>query len=186
MKSLVGFAFIIMLFYITCNACSDEDESRAQPGPDGIVLNAQAYSYSELPGTAKSKASDGFDFFNYLEHEDKTNKTLKKEDGYYVALTLDNLQLAQASTKDTNWHKLIDPNNYRALYGKYRNGPSFYNAEGKEIKGLEKGAVHELFYIARSGNFDTAYYGPMNERPVRMALGCSYLDSAHTPRLAVQ
>lgn len=182
MKSLVGLAFIVMLFYITCNACSDEDESRAQPGPDGIVLNAHVYTWSDLSGTAKTKAFDGYDFFNYWG---SGNETLEKEDGFYVALTLDNIKLAQASTTDTNWNKLINPANYYALYGKYRNGPSFYNANGKEIMGLEEHGVHQLFYIARNGNSDTAYYGPMNERPVRMTLHCSYLDSAHTPRLEI-
>ncbi len=160
--------FIISAF-TACGILSEPDK-KPQPGPDGIVLGAKAYTYKELPGTVKTDARDLTD--------------LKKENGYYVQLIFDNHQLANASTEDTNYLRLINTNNYYELYGT-RNSPTFFNEKGDEVVGFGHSGGHHLIHIARDGNLDTSYYGPLLERPVKMQMNCTYLDSAHTPRMKV-
>lgn len=160
--------FIISAF-TACGILSEPDK-KPQPGPDGIVLGAKAYTYKELPGTVKTDARDLTD--------------LKKENGYYVQLIFDNHQLANASTEDTNYLRLINTNNYYELYGT-RNSPTFFNEKGDEVVGFGHSGGHHLIHIARDGNLDTSYYGPLLERPVKMRMNCTYLDSAHTPRMKV-
>ena len=179
LKHLILFA---VLFICSCDILFDEPESKPKPDTKGLLIGAKVLSYFNLPKNVREKATDGYAFHRSYTKSD----FLKKEDGCYVRMIVNNIKLAHASTQDTNYLALLDTSSLYLLYGKYRNHPEFYGYTGNVIKGFQRNYNHNLFYIARNKDIDTAYYGPLREIPAKMLLYCSALDSATFPTISLR
>lgn len=177
------YLFILSALVCSCDILEDDKPYQIDFDPKKIVLEASAFAYPELPAAAKEKASNSYIFKQVGEEAEE----IKKEEGYYLRLIVDNTVLAKASTSRGMWKEnvLLDSSNFSRLYGKYQNTPYLYNASGEVIEMTRKHEGYNLVTVSRSKNIDTSFWGPVKELPVKLVLACSSLDSVSHPTVSV-
>lgn len=173
---------LIVLACFFLLSCDWLDTSPKEIDATNILGSAASFTYDELPAHVKALARDGY---TYASSGEKSQQ-IPKEQGFYLQLVIDNYKLANASTPDTVLSRLLDPSNYRMLYGKYRNAPMLLDEDGHTVKKMLKHEGQVIVYIARNGGIDTTYYGPMPVRPKVAMMGCSQLDSSRRPTVYVR
>lgn len=171
-----------VVILLTLSACGWLDEEKVEVDTSKIVMEARAYTYNDLPLTVQPRAQSG----SYY-HKGNTGVSVKKEEGWYIRLVSNNRELAKASCykdllKNAN---LYDTANWRSLYGKYKNAPFLYNEQGSLIPPTMSIERYHLFSLQRSGETDTSWWGPIIEKPAKLVLACSQLDSARQPTVKV-
>lgn len=138
----------------------------------GLIKSSTVYTYDSLPEDIRRLAPES-GFLVRDAYTETGNTEIPKRKGYYIRLVLDNYLLAKASTSETFKEKeLLNETDVRALYGKYRNSFSLYDATNTEIKHTEKHMGYNLFYVRRDYNIDTICIGPCIEKPVRVRINC--------------
>ncbi len=170
-----SFLSLLIACILLCS-CGWLDTEPTVYNTEGLLKNADCLTYEELPDHVRGIATDAHVFAAGGDPQE----TIKKEQGYYVQVILDNEILAKASVQDTNWRPLLDPANNRALYAKYTSKPHFFDATNKEIKGTMKHGAHDLLFVARNGRTDTVYWGPERSPVARVVISTKADSSAHT------
>ncbi|RYY52731.1 MAG: hypothetical protein EOO09_20475 [Chitinophagaceae bacterium] len=145
---------------------------------DKVLLGVESYDYNGLSEYNKSFAKDQHLFYSVGDPQ----KTIKKEEGYYTMVVLDNIELAKMTKKDSTWKALLDTSSLYLLYGKYRNTFHLFDVNDSLIEGTEKNGVLAKMRIARNGTVDTVWFGPDRAKAFRVSLQGWADSAAHASR----